>query len=528
MSLARAASRSVLWAFLATTASRLTWLLALAVLTRWLSPEQFGLFGFGLVVLLYLDTVGDLGTGAALVFWPERERQAAEVTFRINLVVGVSFTLLLLLAAPAVAAFFREPDAVPLLRALAPAFLLRSLGNTHDALCRKQLRFRARLLPELALALGKAGVAVPLALSGFGVWSLVAGQLTGLALWTLVLWGVVDWRPGWRSGREATRELLGPMLRYGRGILAVDVLSAVVHHADVVVVGRFLGTAALGIYQIAAKIPETTITVAVWVVGKVLFPTFARLHAARDRLDRAYLAVLRHVSLLTVPAAAGLMLVAEPLVVTAFGTDWRGAAPVLQALAAYAGVRSLGSHTGDLLKGTGRTGWLAALAGLKAVLVVPGLVLAGRGDLSWPELGWPELGWSGAPAVAWALAAVTAVNTAVSIAVASRLTGVTLRGIVRALAPALGATAVMAAAVGLWMRFAPGLSDPLEVAVRVALGVAVYGLLLTRLAPGLMQRTWRVLRGPGLEAGEHGPSERSAGDEASETAIGAGGAGGGG
>ena len=494
MSLARTASRSVLWAFFATAASRLTWLLALAVLTRWLSPTEFGLFGVGLVVLLYMDTVGDLGTGAALVFWPEREEEAAEITLRVNLVVGSLFTVALMLAAPAVAAFFREPDAVLLLRALAPAFLLRSLGNTHDALCRKHLRFRARLVPELALALGKGAVAVALALAGFGVWSLVAGQLTGLALWTLCLWWVVDWRPRWHPEGglglmpQGARELVAPMLRYGRGILGVDVLSAVVHHADAVVVGRMLGTTALGLYQIAAKVPETTVTVAVWVVGKVLFPAFARLHAARDRLDRAYLAALRHVSLLTLPAAVGMILVAEPLVATVFGESWRAAAPVLQGLAAYAGLRSLGSHAGDLLKGTGRTGWLAGLAALKAALLLPCLVLAGRGGLE--GLGPP---FEGAPAVAWTLAAVTAVNAGISVGVVSRLLRVTAVRIGRALAPAAAATCGMAAAVAGWRRFGTALPEGAELGLEVTLGIVVYTGLLWLLAPGVLRRIREVL-----------------------------------
>jgi len=503
-SLAGHAARGVAWAFVATTASRLAWLLALTLLTRWLSPEQFGLFGVGLVVLLYLETVGDLGTGAALVFWPKDEERAAQVTFRVNLLVGAVFTAGLLAAAPGVAGFFRQPEAVPLLRALAPAFLLRSLGNTHDALCRKHLRFRARLVPELALALGKAGVAVALALAGFGVWSLVAGQLTGLALWTSALWWVVSWRPRWRV--PALGELARPMLRYGRGILAVDVLSAVAHHADVVVVGRLLGTAALGLYQIAAKVPEATVTVAVWVVGKVLFPAFSQLHASRDRLDRAYLAVLRYVSLLTLPAAVGLILVAEPLVGTVFGDEWRAAAPVLQGLAAYAGIRSLGSHAGDVLKGTGRIGWLAGLAALKAVLLVPCLVLAGRGDL----------GSGGAPSVAWTLATVTAATSALSIGAVCRITGVTVVGVLRALAPAAAATAGMTLVLAGWIRWrASGLAEgmeawpePAELAVRVALGATVYGSIVALAAPGVLGRLWRTLRhgdeAPRVVGGETG------------------------
>jgi hypothetical protein len=157
---------------------------------------------------------------------------------------------------------------------------------------------------------------------------------------------------------------------------------------------------------------------------------------------------------------------------------------VLRALAAYAGVRSLGSNAGDLLKGTGRTGWLAGLAGLKATLLLPCLVLAGRGDLG------PE----GPVAVAWALAAVSAVNAGISITVASRITGVTAAGIGRALAPAAAATCGMAIALALWMRWGPPLSEGAELGVRVTLGLAVYAALLTLLAPGVLHRMWRVLR----------------------------------
>jgi PST family polysaccharide transporter len=471
---------SLAWAFLATAGAKLSWLAALALLARVLAPEDFGLFAFGLVYVTYAETIGDLGTGAALVYTPKRVEEAAQVTFVFNLAMGVFWFTVSQLAAPWVADFFHNPAGEPILRVLAFSFLVKGFGNTHDALCRKQLRFKARLVPELLLALGKAVLAVTLALAGFGVWSLVWGQLLGVTLWTAALWRVVPWRPGW----SLPREMVAPMVRYGRGIVAVDVLAGVVHHADLVVVGRMVGTAALGFYQIASRVPEMTVTLAVWVTGHVLFPAFARLHAAGSGLRDGFLAALRWISLLTLPAATGLVLVAEPLVLTLFGERWRPAVPVLRALAVYTGIRSLGSQAGDVLKATGRPGLLAALGVAKAAVLVPALVLAAP---------------YGAVAVAAALAGVTVLTVLLNLAVVSKVAAVPLRAIARAPRDAAAASALMAAAVWLAGRAAAPLAAPLELALQLAVGLLVYGSALRLLAPEALRQALDTFRGRGRE-----------------------------
>lgn len=479
--LATATVWSLVWAFLATTAAKVSWLAALALLARILSPADFGLFAFGLVYITYVETVGDLGTGAALVYTPERVEESAQITFYANLAMGVAWFTLTQLAAPWVADFFQNPAGEPILRALAFSFLLKGLGNTHDALCRKRMRFKARLAPELLLALGKAILAVVLALQGFGVWSLVWGQLLGVALWTVAMWWIVPWRPSWSFPRERVR----PLVRYGRGIVAVNVLAGIVHHADLVVVGRMVGTTALGFYQIAARVPEMTVTLAVWVTGHVLFPAFARLHAAGSHLREGFLSALRWISLLTVPAATGLVLVAEPLVLTLFGSQWTPAVPILQALAVYTGIRSLGSHAGDVLKATGRTGLLAGLGVLKALVLVPVLVWAAS---------------RGAVAVAAALAGVTVVTVLLNWVVIGHVAAISAREILRAPRDAFLGAAVMALAV-ISVRFGvAGWPEPLQLAILVTTGLAAYGAALRWLAPDVLRQAVDTFRGRGAEA----------------------------
>lgn len=479
--LATTTAWSLVWAFLGTTAAKLSWLAALVLLARVLSPADFGLFAFGLVFITYVETVGDLGTGAALVYTPQRVEEAAQVTFYANLAMGLTWFGVAQWAAPWVADFFHNPAGEPVLRALAFSFLLKGLGNTHDALCRKGMRFKARLVPELLLALGKAILAVVLALQGFGVWSLVGGQLLGVTLWTVGLWWVVPWRPSWSFPRDRVR----PLVRYGRGIVAVNVLAAVVHHADLVVVGRMVGTTALGLYQIAARVPEMTVTLAVWVTGHVLFPAFSRLHAAGTHLRDGFLSALRWISLLTVPAATGLFLVAEPLVLTLFGAQWTPAVPILQALAVYTGIRSLGSHAGDVLKATGRTGLLAGLGVIKALVLVPVLVLAAP---------------RGAVAVAAALAGVTAFTVLLNLVVIAQVASIPARDLVRATREAFAGSAVMAFAVAAVRLTVGSLVDPLQLAILVVTGLVAYAAALRLVAPSVFREAVDTFRGRGLES----------------------------
>lgn len=457
--LARRTVGGVLWSIFSTAAGKGLSFVSLVVLARLLAPEEFGLFAFAILFLTYLDTVGDLGTGMALIHWPGRRADAAQITFVVSLGMGAVLFLLTQLLAPTVAAFFESPSGEPILRVLGVSLLIKGLGNTHDALCRKGLRFKARVVPEVALAGLKAVVAVTLAWAGFGVWSLVWGQVIGVTAWTLVLWRIVPWRPRWRWPAETARS----MFAYGRNIVAVNVLAAVIHHFDAVVVGRWLGVAALGFYQVAYRVPEMAITLLVRQIGTVLFPVFSAIHAAGRSLGAGYLRALRYVSLLTLPVVAGLVVLAEPLVLVVFGEKWAPAVPILQALAIYTGLRSLGSHAGDVLKANGRPGLLAALGLLKAALLVPVLIWVARG---------------GAVAVAAGMAGVTGATVLLNLAVVRHVVEIGWGDVIEALRPGALAAATVAMATMVWSAAAAPLSDLWTLVGGIVVATVTYGVAL--------------------------------------------------
>lgn len=473
MSTGRITARAAVWAFLGTAGSRVVTLVGLALLARILAPGEFGLLAFAMVYITYAETIGDLGSGMALVYWPDRRDDAAQVTFVVNAVAGVLWCALTFAIAPWVADFFNAPNGAPIVRVLGLGFILKYLGNAHDALAQKDLRFRARFIPELALAAVKAAVSLVFAWLGYGAWSLVYGHLAGVGVSTILLWIVVPWRPKFRLPMD----LVKPMLGYGRGIIIVNVLAAVTHHADLAVVGRFLGTTALGLYQMASKVPETTVVVLLWVVSKVLFPAFSKMHAQGESLRRPYLTASRYISSITIPAAAGLFLLSKPIVLIFLGPKWLAAAPILSALSIYTALRALSTHAGDVLKATGRAQLLARLAVLKAILIVPALLIGVRYD---------------AVGVAVGLGIATALSTLITLVAASRIIGVSVPEILGASLPAFGASAVMAVPVYFWVRWSETHAPVIvQVAAGVAIGMAVYGAALALFDRDLIRRARR-------------------------------------
>ena len=470
----RTTARAAAWAFASTGAAKLITLLSLIVLARLLAPREFGLLAFAMTYIMYAETIGDLGSAEALVYWPIRREDAAQVTFIINVATGIFWTCLTFLIAPYVATFFHAPHGTEIVRALGLTFIIRYLGITHDSLAQKDLRFRARTIPEVALVAVKALLSIVLAMFGWGAWALVWGHIAGIAAWTIFLWTVVPWRPTLRIPRD----LFAPMLHYGRGIVFVNLLSAVVHHADLAIVGRFLGITALGLYQVATKLPEATVTVVVRIISKVLFPTFSRLTAAGKDLAEAYLLAARYVSVITLPLVAGLVILSREIVLVALGEKWISAAPIVGALAILAGIRALATPVGDAMKGTGHARSLALLEGIRAALLIPALCVGAQ--------------W-GTAAVAVASVIADGLATIIGYGFLARSIGIPLRGTLRAFAPGLLASALMASVILAIVHVLPALRPAVELALAVVVGGGTYVVALHFIDRDILQGAWNSL-----------------------------------
>jgi lipopolysaccharide exporter len=463
--------RGTAWAYGSYVGGQAMVLVSTAILARILSPSEFGVVALALVFITLLDTVSDLGLSPALVISREDElRERAMTVFSFTVGLGALLSALAVAVAPLAALFFDEPELFPLLAVLGSNFFVRALGATHYALAQKQMDFRSRTAAELAGVVTRGLTGIALALAGFGAWSLVLGYLAGTAALTVTLWALVPWRP---TGRPS-RAHLPRMLRFGTTLTGVDILAAVISQVDYVFVGRVLGTHALGLYALAFRVPQMLITSLAVVAGRVLFPAFASVD--REALGRAYLVSVRYATIVALPLAVGVAVLAEPLVLALFGERWEAAVDCMRVLSLYAFAVALGIPAGTAYKATGRAGVLLKLAIPRAALVVTSIAVFVD---------------DGIVAVAACQAGVAALFATINMAIASRMLEVRPTRLAAAILPATVAAGGMGAAV---LAIALWIGTPwAALAVGIPVGAAVYAGLLRLTAPDVVRDLrWRV------------------------------------
>jgi PST family polysaccharide transporter len=344
----------------------------LILLTRLLSPADFGLVSAGLIVVSVSLNFSQLGLGPAVVQRSTLEPRHLSTAFIASTTFGILIACTVWLGAPLIASFFHMDQLVPVLRALGFLFPIAGIGTVPESLLQRDLRFRLLSNRDvLAYAVGYGAVGVALALLGWGVWALVAAQLTQAVLRTGILLRAAPpflrARPTWSSFVE--------LMEFGIGQSAARLGMIGANQADNLVVGRWLGAVPLGEYSRAFQLVSVPATLLGDVVDKVLFPTMARVQHDPRRLASAYLEGTALLALVTLPVGVVAAVLAPELVAVAFGSRWSGIVPPFQVLALGMTFRTCHRISDSLSRATGRVYKRAWRQGLYAGLVFLGALI---------------------------------------------------------------------------------------------------------------------------------------------------------
>lgn len=463
--------RGIAWAYAAFFGKRVFTFFSTAILARLLVPDDFGLVGFALLILNFIEVARGFGINEAVVYNRERIDETNDTAFWINTGVGVLQMAVTLLLAPLFLSFFDDPRLVDILRVLAISFVITALGQTHSALLQKELLFRRRFVPDLISSLLKGLASIALAWGGLGVWSLVIGHLVGVSLQTITLWAVVRWRPRLRFFSDRARSLW----HYGVHILIVQAFGIALDQADQLMIGTLLGQTQLGYYTIASKIPELIIANFSLVLTTVLFPALAKLNSDRGALIEGFLATTRYTALVTFGAGFGLAAVAPELVRVVYGAQWDPAIDLFRVLALLGIAFTIPWAAGDALKAIGRPDVSSRLLFIEALYTFP---------LIW------VFTWQTRMAVMASFAnLIAALITAVlRLMVTSRVLKLDPRVFLRLFRAPLAGGTILFAAVSGWRWAAADLPALLLLGSAVPVGAAVYLLVLWVLErPALLQ-----------------------------------------
>jgi len=342
--------------------------LRLLILAKLLAPDAFGLLAIATIAMSILLRLSDVGMIPALVHRRDATPEQHDAAWTIALVRAAFVTLALVVAAPAIAALFGQPDATPIIQALGLRPLIDSAASIGTARLTRDLRFRELALIYIPGAVVDLVVAVASAPS-IGVWALVAGGLAGSVTTTSLSYVFAPHRPTLRF-RWAE---IAPLVNYGRWVLAMGVMTLAGTMVTQLAVSRMLGATALGLYFLAMKVAFLPIDAASAVVGAVAFPMFSGMREDVEGSQRAFTTLLTGLWLLLLPAYA-LILALAPQFEFALGPRWSGTAPIVQILsfAAVAGI--VGELFTRLLMGQGRVQRAFAIESLQTLVVLAAVV----------------------------------------------------------------------------------------------------------------------------------------------------------
>ncbi|ABS63525.1 polysaccharide biosynthesis protein [Parvibaculum lavamentivorans DS-1] len=309
------------WTFGGSVVQAVMKMLVLAVLARLLTPHDFGVVGAAMVVVGLLNIFTQLGVGPAIVQRVDLTDTHIKTGQTLSLAMGFITGAIFYFSAPAIEGFFRIDGVADVVRVLAFVFPLKGMAIVAEGLLQRNMRFRDMAAVESASYIfGYAPAAIVLAALGWGAEALAIGLLAQAFLLRVAYRFLVRQKFSLALDSGAMKQLLN----YGGGHTLARLGNFSALNADNLVVGRWLGAEALGIYARSYQLIMQPANLFGTVVDKVLFPAMASVQDDKERLARAYERLTGVVAMITLPLSFVLIVLADELILTVLGGQWGG------------------------------------------------------------------------------------------------------------------------------------------------------------------------------------------------------------
>lgn len=341
------------------------------VLARLLSPDEYGLIGICLIFTTVLNGIVDSGFSNALIRKKEVTDEDYNTMFTTNMAISIVLYVLLFISAPLVSDFFHRIELTALVRVTGMILFLNALSITQVTILTKNIDFKTKTKASLVSAIISGVIGIAMAFMGYGVWSLVAQQLSKQLLYTLCLWVLSKWWPKFTFYKDSFKYMWG----FGWKLLASGILNNVWNQLYQVVIGRCYTSSTLGHYTRAneyASIFSSNLTL---IVQRVSYPVLAEIQDDKERMVQGYRKVIKITMFVTAVCMISLGAVSEPLIYTLIGTKWQEAATYLPLICISMSLYPLHAINLNILQVLGRSDIFLYLEILKKIVGIVPIVI---------------------------------------------------------------------------------------------------------------------------------------------------------
>jgi O-antigen/teichoic acid export membrane protein len=358
------------WSFSDSITTQVAQFIIGLILARILSPDEFGLIGMITVFLAVAQSVTDSGFGQALIRKKDVTESDYSTVFYYNLAAGLLLFLVFYITAPAIADFYRRPELIQLSRVLGIIILLNSLSITQRTILTRKVNFRHLMKVNLVAAVISGTAAIIMALSGFGVWSLVWRAIINSIIQAIMLFYSNRWVPAPVFSGESFRSLFS----FGSRLLVSGLIDTIYRNLYLLIIGRFFSASDLGFYTRADQFSRLASQNLTGTVQRVSYPVLSQVQDDNERLKAGYRKLILSTMFVTFFLMLGMAAVAKPMIITLIGEKWLPAVEYLQLLCLSAMFFPLHALNLNILNVKGRSDLFLRLEIVKKLLAIPVIV----------------------------------------------------------------------------------------------------------------------------------------------------------
>ncbi|MBO5978074.1 MAG: lipopolysaccharide biosynthesis protein [Bacteroidales bacterium] len=295
------------------------------ILARRLTPDEYGLIGICLIFTTILNGIVDSGFSNAIIRKQEADNKDYNTMFITNMVVSIALFILLFFAAPWISTIFKRTELTPLIRAMGSILIINALSITQVTNLTKRIDFKTKTKASLVSAITSGAIGIGMVFSGFGVWALVAQQISKQAFYTFSLWIFNRWWPNFSFSISSFRYMWG----FGWKLMLSGLLDNIWKQLYQVVVASCYSPASLGHYTRSREYAQLFSINLTSIVQRVSYPALAEIQDDKERMIAAYRKVIKVTMFVTCVCMISMGAVAEPLPYCLIGPQWHEAATYL-------------------------------------------------------------------------------------------------------------------------------------------------------------------------------------------------------
>ena len=340
-------------------------------LARILSPDDYGLIGVIAIFTAICETLINGGFSTALIRKQDATDDDFNTVFIVNLIMSLLLYVVIFICAPLIAEFFKREELISLTRVSSMGLIIGAFAIVQQTRLTKRIDFKSQTKISLTAAIISGFIGVTMAIMGFGVWSLVAQQLSSRVIRTTLLWVVNQWIPKLRFSSESFHKLFG----FGWKMMLSGVLNTLWSDLYKVVVGKFYSPATLGQYTRAGQFSRLFSSNLTSIIQRVTYPVLSHIQDDKERMVAAYRKIIKTTMFVTAISMFPLGAISEPLLYCLIGPKWHEAAVYLPFICIIGSTYPLHAINLNMLQVQGRSDLFLGLEVIKKIIAIGPLAI---------------------------------------------------------------------------------------------------------------------------------------------------------